>query len=180
MDILPIAPLRISVTSPSRAIAKELYGIVDASLAKLPSTCCELSDGRVVVGALTERNLASAITLARTQIYDLKLGQIEVTYIDDPYPQEPYYRVAVTTPADYVGDVVGDLNRRVGCIETMDYFDGGVTVKCGVPIATMIGYDQDLELITSGRGKAEYAFIGYYRRTRQPEPPLPPAVAARA
>jgi translation elongation factor EF-G len=180
MDILPIAPLRISVTSQSRATAKELYGIVDASLAKLPSTCCELSDGRVVVGALTEHSLESAITLARTQVYDLKLGPIEVTYLGDPYPQEPYYRVAVTLPTDYVGDVVGDLNRRVGCIETMDYFDASVTVKCGVPIATMIGYNLDLQVLTNGRGKAEYAFIGYYRRARQPEPPLPPAVAARA
>jgi hypothetical protein len=180
MDILPIAPLKICVTSLSRPTAKELYAIVDSALAQLPSACCELSDARVVIGALTECDLESAIALARSHESDLRSGPIAVTYVDTPYPQEPYYRVVVTTPEDHVGDVIGDLNRRVGCIESMNYFGGGVTVKCGVPMSTMLGYDLALSRMTRGRGKAEYAFIGYYRRAREPELPLPPAVAARA
>jgi predicted membrane GTPase involved in stress response len=154
--------------------------MVDSALARHPAACCALSDGRVVVGALTEHDLEVGIDLARKQVSDLKIGPIEVTYLGDPYPQEPYCRVVVTTPEDYVGDVVGDLNRRVGCIETMDHVDGGFAVKCGVPLAQMIGYDLALSRTTRGRGRAEYAFIGYYRRVREVDPPLPPAVAARA
>lgn len=180
MEILPLPPLTICVTSVSQPTAKGLYAIVDSALALKPSACCVLSDGRVVVGALTEPDLEFAIEVARKQVLDLKIGPIEVTYLDDPYPQEPYYRVVVTTPEDYVGDVIGDLNRRVGCIETMDHVDGGFVVKCGVPIAQMIGFDLALSRITAGRGRAEYAFIGYYHRAREIDPPLPPAVAARA
>jgi hypothetical protein len=154
--------------------------IIDAIVAEVTSSICVLVDGRVVVGSLTERNLETAIVLARTRVSDLQCGPISITYLDTPYPQEPYYRVVVTSPDDYVGDVIGDLNRRVGCIEAMHHVDDSFAIKCGVPIATMIGYDLALSKVTHGRGKADYAFIGYHRRAREPEPPLPPAIAARA
>jgi hypothetical protein len=178
--ILPIAPLKINVTSVSKPTLKELFAVVDSALARLPSACCELSDEHVVIGALTESEIESALSLVRLHQSDLRAGPITVSYLDVPYALEPYYRVVVTTPADFVGDVVGDLNRRAGCIEAMNNFDGGVTVKCGVPIATMLGYDAAVSKITKGRGTAEYAFIGYYRRGQEPESPLPPAVAMRA
>jgi hypothetical protein len=180
MDILPIAPLQVYVSSPSQHIAEKLYSIVDAAVADVPSSICVLLDGRVVLGSLTERNLETAIVVARTHVSDLQCGPIRITYLDTPYPQEPYYRVVVTSPEDYVGDVIGDLNRRVGCIEAMHHVDDGFAIKCGVPIATMIGYDLALSKITRGRGKTDYAFIGYHMRAREPEPPLPPAIAARA
>jgi translation elongation factor EF-G len=180
MDILPISPLKCCVTSLSQPTAKELYAVVDSALARLPSACCELLDGRVVVGALTECGLESAIALARSIQSDLRSGPTALTYFDAPYPQEPYYRVVITTPEDHAGDVIGDLNRRIGCIESMNYFDGTVTVKCGVPISTMLGYDLALSEMTGGRGKADYSFIGYFRRAREPDSPLPPAIAARA
>jgi hypothetical protein len=180
MDILPIAPLQICVTSPSQPEAETLYRIVDAAIAKLPSSCCVLLDGQVTVGSLTEGSLETAIGLARTRVSDLRIGPIGITYLETPYPQEPYYRVVVTSPDDHVGDVIGDLNRRVGCIEALHQVDGGFAIKCGVPIATMIGYDLALSKMTRGRGRTDYAFIGYHRRAREPEPSLPPAVAARA
>ena len=180
MDILPIAPLQVCVSSSSQHIAEKLYPIIDAAVAGVPSSVCVLVDGRVVVGSLTEPNLETAIALARTHVSDLKCGPISITYLDTPYPQEPYYRVVVTSPEDHVGDVIGDLNRRVGCIEAMHHVDVGFAIKCGVPIATMIGYDLALSNVTRGRGKADYAFIGYHKRAREPEPPLPPAIAARA
>jgi hypothetical protein len=180
MDILPIAPLQVCISSPSQHIAENLYPIVDAALADVPSSICVLLDARVVVGSVTERNLETAIVLARNHLSDLLCGPISITFPDTPYPQEPYYRVVVTSPEDYVGDVIGDLNRRVGCIEAMHHVEDGYAIKCGVPIATMIGYDLALSKMTRGRGRANYAFIGYHRRAREPEPPLPPAIAARA
>jgi hypothetical protein len=181
MDIVPIAPIQVCVTSASQKLADKLYVLVDASIAETPSSICLLLDGCVVVGSLTERNLDSAIVLARTRVLDLMCGPIDITYLDTPHPQEPYYRVVVTSPEDYVGDVIGDLNKRVGCIEAMHQVAEGFVIRCGVPIATMIGYDLALSKITHGRGKTDYAFIGYHYRARKPEPPpLPPAVAARA
>ena len=180
MDILPVALLQVCVTSPSQQTAEKLYTMVGAVVVELPSSICLLSNGRVIIGALTERDLDSAIVLARPHVSDLQSGPIGITYLDTPFPQEPYYRVVVTTPGDYMGDVIGDLNSRVGCIEAMHNVDDGVAIKCGVPIATMIGYDLALSKMTRGRGKTDYAFIGYHRRAPEAEPPLPPAAAARA
>jgi translation elongation factor EF-G len=73
-----------------------------------------------------------------------------------------------------------DLNRRAGYLEAMHHIDDGTAIKCGVPVAKMIGYDLALSKMTRGKGKTDYAFIGYRMRPREPEPPLPPAVAARA
>ena len=180
MYILPIAPLTICVSSLSQATAKELYAIIDSAIARLPSVCCEVLGGQAVIGALTELDIESALVLARSHQSDLRAGPIAISYPNFPYPLEPYYRVVVTSPEDFVGDVVGDLNRRAGRIEAMNHLDGSVTVKCAVPIATMLGYDAAIARMTKGRGKAEYAFIGYDRRRPEPELPLPPAIAERA
>jgi hypothetical protein len=174
------APVQVCVTSSSELVANTLYPVVDAAIAKLPSSCCVLSNGRVIIGALTERDLESAIASARVDVADLQTGPIGVTYLESPCAQEPFYRVVVTSPEDCWGDVIGDLNRRVGAIETVNSVDGSLVLKCSIPISTMIGYDLALSTMTRGRGKANYAFIGYFPRARKPEPPLPPAVAARA
>jgi predicted membrane GTPase involved in stress response len=180
MSILPVAPLQVSVSSASQHVAEKLYLIVDAAIADVSTSVCELFKGHVVVSSLTERDLESATVLMRTRIHDLFCSPISVRYLTLPYPQEPYYRVVVTSPEDYVGDVIGDLNRRVGCIEAMHHIDEGVAIKCGVPIANMIGYDLALSKMTRGLGRTDYAFIGYHWRRREPEPPMPTAVAARA
>ena len=54
----------------------------------------------------------------------------------------------------------------------MHHVDDDFAIKCGVPIATMIGYDLALSKMTRGLGKTDYAFIGYHRRRQEPE--LPP------
>jgi len=180
MDILPVSPLQIRVSSTSQHTAEKLYPIVDAAIADVSTSVCELLKEHVVVSSVTERDLESAIVLMRTRVSDLLCGPISVRYLTFPYPQEPYYRVVVTSPEDYVGDVIGDLNRRVGYIQAMHHIDDGVAIKCGVPIANMIGYELALSKMTRGRGKAACAFIGYHRRWKESEPPMPPAVAARA
>jgi predicted membrane GTPase involved in stress response len=180
MHILPVAPLQVSVSSASQHIAEKLYPIVDAAIAGVSTSVCELLKGHIVVSSLTERDLESAIVLMRTRVSDLQCGSMSVRYLTFPFPQEPYYRVVVTSPEAYMGDVIGDLNKRVGCVEAMHHVDDGVAIKCGVPVAKMIGYDLALSKMTRGRGKTDYAFIGYHYRPREPDSPLPPAVAARA
>ncbi|SNS39082.1 translation elongation factor 2 (EF-2/EF-G) [Anaerovirgula multivorans] len=65
---------------------------------------------------------------------------------------EPYMRVEVTTPEDYMGDVMGDLNSRRGKIEGMEPRTGGVQViRSHVPLSEMFGYATDLRSKTQGR-----------------------------
>ncbi|GAA5193325.1 elongation factor G [Ferrimonas gelatinilytica] len=79
-----------------------------------------------------------------------------------PVLLEPTMKVEVTTPEDWMGDVVGDLNRRRGVIEGMD--DGAAGLKivhAKVPLAEMFGYATDLRSATQGRASYSMEFSEY-------------------
>ncbi len=79
----------------------------------------------------------------------------------DPVLLEPIMRVEVTTPEDYLGDVIGDINGRRGRIEGMEEIGGGRMVKGFVPLAEMFGYSTDLRSKTQGRGNYSMFFERY-------------------
>ncbi len=65
---------------------------------------------------------------------------------------EPYMKVEVTVPEEYMGDVMGDLNSRRGRIEGMDSRAGAQVIRAKVPLAEMFGYSTTLRSRTQGRG----------------------------
>ncbi len=78
-----------------------------------------------------------------------------------PILLEPIMRVEVTTPEDYMGDVIGDINSRRGRIEGMDDIGGGKMIRGFVPLAEMFGYATDLRSRTQGRGNYSMFFEKY-------------------
>jgi len=78
-----------------------------------------------------------------------------------PVLLEPIMRVEVTTPEDYMGDVIGDINSRRGRIEGMDDIGGGKMIRGFVPLAEMFGYATDLRSRTQGRGNYSMFFEKY-------------------
>ena len=82
-----------------------------------------------------------------------------------PVLLEPIMKVEVTTPEDYMGDVVGDLNRRRGVIQGMDDApaSGGKVklVHAEVPLAEMFGYATDLRSASQGRATYSMEFCKY-------------------
>ena len=78
-----------------------------------------------------------------------------------PVLLEPIMRVEVTTPEDYMGDVIGDINSRRGRIEGMEDIGGGKMVRGYVPLAEMFGYATDLRSRTQGRGNYSMFFEKY-------------------
>ncbi|MEM8602307.1 MAG: elongation factor G [Cyanobacteria bacterium P01_H01_bin.121] len=78
-----------------------------------------------------------------------------------PQLLEPIMKVDVFTPDDYVGDVIGDLNRRRGMIKSQEPTLTGVRVKADVPLSEMFGYIGDLRTMTSGRGQFSMEFSHY-------------------
>lgn len=79
-----------------------------------------------------------------------------------PVLLEPYMKVEVTTPEEYMGDVIGDLNSRRGRIEGMEPRMGGVQViKSFVPLSEMFGYATDLRSKTQGRAVYSMHFDHY-------------------
>ena len=78
-----------------------------------------------------------------------------------PVLLEPIMRVEVTTPEDYMGDVIGDINSRRGRIEGMDDIGGGKMIRGFVPLSEMFGYATDLRSRTQGRGNYSMFFDRY-------------------
>lgn len=74
---------------------------------------------------------------------------------------EPIMKVEVVTPEDYMGDVVGDLNRRRGMIQGMDESPAGKIVNAEVPLAEMFGYATDLRSMSQGRASYTMEFLKY-------------------
>jgi elongation factor G len=70
----------------------------------------------------------------------------------DPVMLEPIMKVTVTVPDEYLGDVMGDLNRRRGMIQGTEMMTGAQQVFAHVPLSEMFGYATDLRTFTQGRG----------------------------
>ncbi len=79
----------------------------------------------------------------------------------NPVLLEPIMSVEVETPEEYIGDVIGDLNRRRGNIEEINDFFGGKLVKSFVPLSEMFGYSTDLRSYTQGRAFYTMEFSKY-------------------
>jgi len=74
---------------------------------------------------------------------------------------EPVMRVEVVTPEDYMGDVMGDLNRRRGIVQGMADSSSGKVINAEVPLAEMFGYSTDLRSATQGRATYTMEFTKY-------------------
>ncbi|WP_042013395.1 elongation factor G [Aeromonas fluvialis] len=80
----------------------------------------------------------------------------------NPVLLEPIMKVEVETPEDYMGDVIGDLNRRRGLIEGMEDGPSGKIVRALVPLAEMFGYATALRSATQGRASYAMEFAKYH------------------
>jgi elongation factor G len=78
-----------------------------------------------------------------------------------PVLLEPIMKVEVVTPEEYMGDVMGDLNRRRGIVGGMDDGPSGKVIRAEVPLAEMFGYSTDLRSATQGRATYSMEFEKY-------------------
>jgi elongation factor G len=79
----------------------------------------------------------------------------------NPVLLEPIMKVEIATPEEYMGDVVGDVNRRRGIIQGMHDTPSGKIVSCEVPLSEMFGYATDLRSATQGRATYSMQFEKY-------------------
>ena len=79
----------------------------------------------------------------------------------NPVILEPIMAVEVTTPEEYMGDIIGDLNRRRGIVSSMDDIPTGKSVKAEVPLSEMFGYSNQMRSLTQGRANYSMEFLKY-------------------
>ena len=78
-----------------------------------------------------------------------------------PVILEPVMKVEAVTPEEYMGDVMGDLNRRRGILQGMEDTPGGKVIRAEVPLAEMFGYATDLRGMSQGRATFSMEFLKY-------------------
>lgn len=79
----------------------------------------------------------------------------------DPVLLEPIMKVEVVTPEDYMGDVMGDLNRRRGLVQGMEDTPAGKVIRAEVPLSEMFGYATDVRSMSQGRATYTMEFLKY-------------------
>jgi len=79
----------------------------------------------------------------------------------NPVILEPIMSVEVTTPEEYMGDIIGDLNRRRGMVSSMDDIPSGKAIKAEVPLSEMFGYSNQMRSLTQGRANYSMYFLKY-------------------
>ena len=85
----------------------------------------------------------------------------------DPVLLEPIMKVEVETPEDYMGDIMGDLNRRRGVIQGMDDLPGGSKqIRVEVPLSEMFGYATSMRSMSQGRATYSMEFVKYAETPR--------------
>jgi len=78
-----------------------------------------------------------------------------------PVLLEPVMKVEIVTPEDYMGDVVGDVNRRRGTLDGIDDSPSGKVIRCQIPLSEMFGYATSLRSATQGRASYSMEFDHY-------------------
>ena len=79
----------------------------------------------------------------------------------DPVILEPIMKVEIEVPEEYMGDVIGDINRRRGQVNSMEDVHGIKKINAFIPLAEMFGYSTDLRSMTQGRGTYSMVFDHY-------------------
>ncbi len=90
-----------------------------------------------------------------------KLGYKEAAKASGAVIMEPIMKLEVVTPEENMGDIVGDLNRRRGQVNSMDDRAGAKVVKANVPLSEMFGYVTTLRTLSSGRATSTMEFSHY-------------------
>jgi elongation factor G len=79
----------------------------------------------------------------------------------DPYLLEPIMKVEVEMPDEYLGDVMGNINRRRGVLNGTELRNGAQVINAEIPLSEMFGYATDLRGLTQGRGSFNMEFCKY-------------------
>lgn len=86
----------------------------------------------------------------------------------NPALLEPIMKVEVETPEDYMGDIMGDLNRRRGMVQGMDDLPGGTkSIRAEVPLAEMFGYATQMRSMSQGRATYSMEFLKYQENAKK-------------
>ena len=121
----------------------------------------QATDGGLLLQANTELELELACHAVAQSYPGARFHKPQVRYLEGPPLQEPYYRIAVTTPEEWLGDVITDLSSRRASITLVQDNDSGKRLSAEIPVNECFGYGTQLRSLARAQGSYEVEFIGY-------------------
>ena len=176
MELLPRLMARPRATEPPSACpacdspaARRLLGQLVARAVFANRNTVTAGD---ILGVQTGRMVDIKVTLLDGAYHEVDSSELafkiagsmafkKAAALANPVLLEPVMSVEVTTPEDYMGEVIGDLNSRRGQIQAMEERTGARVVKALVPLSEMFGYVGDLRSKTQGRANYSMQFDSY-------------------
>ena len=163
--------LEVDIAAPSlvpRKLAEDAAAVLEGD----ERAAVAYKSGRAVLRAVWEVDADLAIFKIQEALkIQLRTSAPRLVYLKEPDLLEPVMQMHVTIPEIYLGDVMGDINRRRGLITGMeDLAERGKRIECKVPLAELFGYISDLKSMSNGSGSAEVNFDSYQPAPRDPNP----------
>ena len=118
------------------------------------------NDGKRIIPTITFADGSFLVEPSNAELA-AKLGYKEAAKAAGAVIMEPIMKLEVVTPEENMGDIVGDLNRRRGQVNSMDDRAGAKVVKANVPLSEMFGYVTTLRTLSSGRATSTMEFSHY-------------------
>ena len=146
MDELPLSIL----VSPVAVLPSVLAASTQLGISNTSRFALDRVDSGIVIRGVWERDIQLGVEqLRNTSSCEFRLSSLKVNYVENGDMQEPVLTITVHSPADYLGDILGDLNKRRGFpLGIQDSGDGNL-VSANVPLAELIGYERDLSALTA-------------------------------
>jgi len=177
-------PLSVVVRPSGPAFLREFFAAARKTLEQVPEvTTAETNDGLLVEG-LWEPDIERALDALKTaNPKGISCSKQNIHFIEKDRVLEPILLLAITVPEDYLGHVMGDINRRRGVVMgAEDTRDGGRVLKVKAPLSQLIGYGAALKSLSNAQATVSAELAGYEEvpRFSPDDPNGPKAQAMRA
>jgi len=178
-----VYPLRVTVNAKGETFPFKFAKEVAPLLEKTDRLTYEVTPDGLLLKGIWERDLDLASkTIDQGYGKELEYSKYSIEYIEGEPILEPIMNVEVVSPEEYLGDVMGDINRRRGLLLHVEVVKGGHLVKARVPLSELIGYCADLRRISPVDWIVNVDFCDYEPAPPSggPDPDEPASAALRA
>ena len=174
-----VYPIKVTVNAKGERFPLKFAEGAASYLEESERLSFEVTSEGLILKGIWDLDLELAIyELSRKIGKTLENSDYTIEYIEGERTLEPVMTVGVITPEEYMGDVMGSLNRRRGLVDSMDEVEEGKLIKARVPLSELLGYRSELQKLAPRDWIVMVDFYSY-EPTQGPEEPDPNEPASK-
>jgi predicted membrane GTPase involved in stress response len=172
-------PLSVVVRPKGPAFLKAFAASAQSALNALARVATSEGPDGLLIEGLWEPDIESAIdTLKGALSVELECSKLKIHFIEGQRLLEPYLKLRIAVPEDFLGNVMGDINRRRGVVMASQDGDECKILEVDAPLSELIGYQTILRKLSLGRATVTAELAGYHEARPPPSDPNGPNAAA--